>query len=106
MAKKGGKTMARNRNTGSDGSPFSQNVVLQVWAKGKAVPDYDTAVWRYDICGKPIKYSDYGNSGADHGWEIDHISPVSLEGGDELSNLQPLQWENNRRKGDTFPWNC
>ena len=27
--------------------------------------------------------------------------------GDDLSNLQPLQWENNRYKGDDFPhWYC
>lgn len=35
-----------------------------------------------------------------HGWEIDHIRPVVAGGNDDLSNLQPLQWENNRKKGD------
>ncbi len=38
-----------------------------------------------------------------NGWEIDHIKPVAKGGGDELSNLQPLQWQNNRKKGDDFP---
>jgi len=37
------------------------------------------------------------------GWEVDHIRPVSHDGGDDLANLQPLQWKNNRCKGDTFP---
>jgi hypothetical protein len=27
---------------------------------------------------------------------------VAKSGGDELENLELLQWENNRRKGDTF----
>jgi len=41
------------------------------------------------------------------GWEVDHIKPVSRGGGDELENLQPLQWENNRFKDDNWPqWQC
>jgi len=39
--------------------------------------------------------------------EIDHIKPVSLGGTDDLRNLQPLHWRNNRYKGDNYPdWDC
>jgi 5-methylcytosine-specific restriction endonuclease McrA len=52
-----------------------------------------------------MRYGEYGQT-SKYGWEIDHIKPVSKGGTDDLSNLQPLQWENNRRKGDNYPWHC
>lgn len=79
-----------------------------VWNKGREIPDYDPDVWRWDICGKPIKYAHHGNTNSEHGWEIDHIHPTALSGDTTLDNLQPLQWENNRSKGDNHPssWSC
>ena len=67
---------------------------------------FDKRIWRYDKCGSIMKYSDYGNTDSEYGWEIDHIIPTSKGGSDNLDNLQPLQWENNRKKGDTSPWSC
>lgn len=98
--------MARNRNTDTAGRPFAQTTVGAVWNKGRVVNGYDPKEWRYDICGQPIRFSDYGNTNSKNGWEIDHIVPVAKGGTDNLTNLQPLQWDNNRRKGDTYPWNC
>ena len=84
---------------------------LSVWAKGEIIPDKDEnhwspEKWRYDICGNPIKYSEHGNTDSKHGWEIDHIKPSAEGGKDTLDNLQPLQWETNRTKGDNYPWSC
>lgn len=98
--------MARSHNTDSRGGAFPSQVILSVWSKGSVVPGQSPAMWRTDLCGALMRYSDYGNIYSQYGWEVDHILPVARGGGDELSNLQPLQWANNRQKGDTFPWYC
>ncbi len=78
---------------------FSDETIQAVWEKAAEVSDTDP-VWRKDACGAWIKRDLYGNHDSTHGWDVDHIVPESDEGGDELSNLQPLQWENNISKGD------
>ncbi len=57
-------------------------------------------------CEATMQHSKYGKT-EEWGWEIDYIKPVVKGGGDEPDNLQPLQWENNRHKGDSYPnWDC
>jgi len=81
-----------------------------VWGKGRPInkkgTQYDPNVWRRDICGRAMKYSDHGDTSSEYGWEIDHIKPRTSGGETTLDNLQPLYWENNRRKGDIYPWSC
>jgi 5-methylcytosine-specific restriction endonuclease McrA len=98
--------MARNRGTTSQGQPFDQDTINAVWNKGTIIPKYDPKIWRRDICGSNMKFTEYGNTDSQEGWEIDHIKPVSKGGMDDLANLEPLYWDDNRKKGDTDPWNC
>ena len=76
-----------------------------VWKKGKLVghdPE-DGEEIRTDAYDSPMKWGHYGRTDSDRGWEIDHIVPVKEGGTDDLCNLRPLQWENNRRKSGKFP---
>ena len=96
--------MPRSPGTKADGRAFDAATIEAVWKKG--TQEAGLNFFRKDPCGASIERSRYGKP-EQWGWEIDHIKPVSKGGTDELSNLQPLQWENNRRKGDDFPkWEC
>ncbi len=92
--------MSRSWSTNARGEPFDEKTVLAVWLKATQEPPF--ATFRLDAFGSPIQSGRYGTQDK-WGWEIDHIKPVASGGTDDLSNLQALQWENNRRKGDHWP---
>jgi len=79
---------------------FSEEKIQKVWEKGKVVPPNDPNVWRKDQCGAWIHRASHHGGRADplsYEWEIDHIDP---NGGDDISNLRPLQWKNNLDKAE------
>jgi hypothetical protein len=96
--------MARNPNTNVAGQSFDEETIEAVWQKGTPEPAYSG--FRKDVCGASMQRTNHGKT-QQWGWEIDHKKPVSKGGTDDLDNLQPLKWENNRHKGDNYPdWDC
>jgi 5-methylcytosine-specific restriction endonuclease McrA len=98
--------MVRRPNTNRNGGAWTPAEKAAVWQKGREIPDYSKDLWRHDACGKVMNWNEHGNRNSANGWEIDHINPVSNGGGDELFNLQPLNWDNNAKKGDSLNWRC
>ena len=82
------------------GGQFSATQVSIVWQKARPVQNYDPNQWRLDACGAFLDRTKYGDTNSVYGWEIDHILPICRGGTDDVSNLQPLHWKNNRKKAD------
>lgn len=71
-----------------------------VWCKGVIVPGLDPFKMRRDRYGSLIHWDNYGKTDSPTGWEIDHVFPLARGGSNSMNNMEPLQWENNRRKSD------
>ena len=82
------------------GYKFDQETINAIFQKGTLVASTLTDEIRTDACGARMRKSHFGNVNSKYGWEIDHIKPTAKGGANVLSNMQPLQWQNNRAKGD------
>lgn len=89
---------------------ISDDLIQQVWERGREVEGYDGSIFRKDACGAWIVRSYYGITDSVFGWEIDHVRPQSSLAGvddarvNDLRNLRPMQWANNRAKANDYPW--
>ena len=89
---------------------WTEEQIEAVWKKASVVDGVNKDEWRTDCCDAWIARGQYGKA-ALYGWEIDHVFPESkgLELGytqeqvDDIENLRPMQWENNRSKDDNYP---
>lgn len=81
---------------------YTETLIEQIWNKAIVVEGYDSTRWRKDFAGAWIQRDQYGIQSV-YGWEIDHVRPVAAGGTDDITNLNPIQWENNRSKGADYP---
>ena len=86
---------------------YTTQDLKNIWSKARTAPGYKPDAVRMDSCGALMQFNLYGEQ-SEYGWEVDHINPLSNGGQTVLNNLQPLQWENNRSKGDKLNgnWTC
>lgn len=82
---------------------MDEELIRQVWEKGKKIEGYNSDQFRKDPCGAWILFNRYGDRSSIYGWEIDHAYPEKKGGDDNIENLRPMQWENNLSKGDNYP---
>ena len=90
--------MFRQPSTDLSGKPFDAAIIEAVW--NKAVPSTEHPPMRLDAHGALIWKGGYANTNSRFGWLIGHRRPSSEGGGDDLENLEPLQWENYRQNGN------
>ena len=70
---------------------YSEQVIQQVWEKGRGSGGIDTDLWREDECGAWISRPDYGRADSEFGWKIVNVTP----GGPHTpENLRPLHLRN------------
>ena len=76
----------------------SKTKLLEVWNKASKVRGKDPNKYRKDACGNEIYFHSHGKKSA-MGWEVDHKRSRKNGGSNSVSNLQPLHWGANRKKG-------
>lgn len=78
----------------------TEELIQSVWEKGIVDSRNDSKYWRKDECGAWMSRSEYGRQQSSFGWEIDSVRSQSGKNGQELSNLRPMQWNNDSHKHD------
>ena len=73
----------------------------RVWDAAKKAQSRDPDQYRRDPYGNLIRKDLYGKD-AEQGWVVDHITPRSRGGSDNIRNLQALQTATNREKADSL----
>lgn len=70
---------------------YSEQLIQQVWEKGRAFGEISADMWREDECGAWISRPDYGKSDSEFGWKI---VKVEASAPDTPENLRPFHYRN------------
>ncbi len=73
----------------------------KAWNSAKKVSGKDPAKYRQDPYGNTMYKPSHGKS-SPMGWDVDHIKPKSRGGSDSTRNLQALNSNVNKRKGNSL----
>ena len=79
----------------------SSNCKDRVWELAKPIQGKDKNLFRADPYNNQLYKPSYGKD-TKQGWNIDHIVPQSKGGSDNIRNLQALQSNLNKSKGNTL----
>lgn len=77
--------------------------IERIWQKASVVQGIDSNLYRKDSAGAWIYRYAYEDMDSIFGWVIDHIFPKALGGDDNLINLRPMNWVNERSKMNDYP---
>jgi hypothetical protein len=61
--------------------------------------EFDDRVEAKDFAGRLVYKNEYGVR-SEHGWTIDHILPLAMNGADAWNNIQITHWQTNEEKAD------
>jgi hypothetical protein len=81
----------------------SKKQIEDTWEKARPIRGQNPHAWRRDPYDNVIRRGSYGTQG-EYGWELDHRKPTSKGGTDADRNIQPVHWEENRKKSDEYPY--
>lgn len=79
------------------------NKIEKAWEDAHKVRGKNPDLYRKDDYGNMMYKPSYGKQ-SQMGWELDHKFPKSKGGTNSSRNLQAVQWEENRKKSDTYPY--